>query len=206
MGNLCVFNNATLWNEGGHKEFGVGDICKNNRTFYSHVVYNESVVEKTYYLHFRKYWKFMDDTELTSQWVMSIDSMNTAGSQIAWCDEHDLINCVANKWIIESVAHDLGELIVETSMAVSNQACASVTDANDSEMDSGVDVSVWIVIIVGTVAIIACGALMFLYFRRKNSKFATASKVVSIADEEVDDAGMEDEIIIDYEVDGGNTQ
>ena len=161
---LCVYNNATVWYE-EQKAFGVADICKNNPTFFTHVVYSGSEVEKTYYLHYRKYWKFIDDDEMSSQWVISVDS--TQKNYVAWCDEEDLMQCVEGKWTVEATGDDVVGFVVDASMVVSNTGCAGTDGAEEEEADEFNPNLIIVIAMVDAIVIISCGII--LYFRQEQT-------------------------------------
>ena len=199
--SLCVYNNATVWDEEEQKAFGVADICRNNQTFFSHVVYNGSEVDRTYYLHHRKYWKHIDDDVMSSQWVISIDS--TLKNFVAWCDESDLMQCAEGKWAVAVSVGDMINFVVDASMAVSKEGCAS-TDGTESENQSGDDMNTSIIIAIALViAVVVIGFGVFFYLRStKKKRFRAASKAIEVANQEP----MEEEVEVEVEMETNETQ
>ena len=164
-------------------------------------MHSGSGVERTYYLHYRKYWKYIDDTEMSSQWVISINTMST--EYAAWCDEEDLVQCVEGKWMVdEPDDDDAVASVVDASMVVSNSACANTNDAVGDEDDNSTNVTLIVAIVLIVAFVVMIGVGVFVYFRMKNKQFRKASKAVEIKDEEED---ADDEVVVEYEMETHET-
>ena len=180
---ICVRGNSDFISSDNPLEFELFNTeCAYNKPIYSYVyissntsiitingIQEQSVTEKTYYLHYNLYKKYSDDEEFSGQWVISDGEVNS--NYDAVCEQEILTNCLEGEWQILDITDETGggliEFIDDVVMTIDNADCDGNTNfATESGDESGDNAMIIIIVCIVVLLLVGIGA--FFLWKRSN--------------------------------------
>ena len=161
-----VRHNLTAWR--------VGELCENSMPSFS---YNNPLDNNTYYLSYQEYKEYVDDTEVSSKWVISKNQIGSA-QEIAYCNEAELLDCVEGRWYAQEIGE--GTELTEVDGNVLNEAYVQFVNAStmsigycdmevDLANDTGLIIGIVVLLLIVAVVMIIFGFYLYRRCERQNA-------------------------------------
>eukprot|EP01083_Nonionella_stella_P164645 545578_1 len=178
---VCVYNDGFLWTQ--HQEFAYSDCVESNPSYQYRMDANAS-----YLLYYNEYYEYVDSVKKSGKWVVAQD--DGVLTEVAECDEVDLMKCGVGNWkILSDVDDDSLQLIVDETMRVKNGRCHS---SQEHSINSSTD---FVFVAIGAVLFVVILAICVFFVYQRSKRLKMKKSVDYIGDDSEDEEEEEEEAV-----------